>query len=497
MSRSAVVGFVLAGSMFAGALFATPAQGWAQETRPGAERAAGHEAARQFPSLQRAIDAVLASSEFGATRVGIHVIDVASGEVLYERNGNTPLNPASNVKLITGAAALDLLGPQHTFTTTLHATEVSGDILKGSLYVRSDGEAFLLFDDVLGWAGRLHQLGIRKIEGDIVIDDTIFDGAYLPPGFEQKDADAAYRPPIGAVSVNFNALTAIIEPGPNVGDPPRVRLDPPTAHVKVVNNARTTAGNRARVDALSRPNEDGTVFTIVGTIGQGAQPVSIRKRIDNPPQFAGSVFVSALSMVGIAFDGQIRTGKTPANTRVLVTHRSQPLTNIVAAMNKWSNNFMAEQLLRVLGIDNEQASTWDLSRDRAVRFLLRAGFDEGAFRLHNGSGLYDGNEISARQFTNLLRFMRNHRYGPEFVSSLAIAGVDGTLRTRMTEAPLAGNVRAKTGTLNHVASLAGYAHTSSGRLVAFAILLNDTPTLAWNFRTQLDAITRAIALSNE
>lgn len=498
----------ITGLIFVGLLFALNAPAFAQDSNPGTQSSAlqpqeltapGADRAppRDYPQLRRAIDNVLAAPAIGTSKVGIHVVDVATGEVLYTRNGDIPLNPASNVKLITGAAALDILGPQHTFTTVLRAPEVVGNTVKGGLYVSSDGEAFLLFQDILSWAGQLQQKGIRVIEGDIIIDDTIFDGAYLPPGFEQKDADAAYRPAIGAVSVNFNAVTAVVLPGAKAGDPPIVRLDPPTAHVKVVNNARTIAGSRSRVDAVSTPSEDRTVMTIAGTIGQSARPVSIRKRIDNPPLFAGSVFASALEMVGIEFKGTVRTGKTPIPTQVLVTHRSQPLANIVSAMNKWSNNFMAEQLLRVLGIDDEQASTWDLSRARAVDFLLRAGFDAGAFRLHNGSGLYEGNEISARQLVSLLRYMRNHRYGPEFVSSLAIAGVDGTLRTRMNQAPMLGNVRGKTGSLNHVTSLSGYAHTASGRLVAFSIMFNDTPTLAWNLRDHQDAITAEIAKFNE
>ncbi|MFU8804290.1 MAG: D-alanyl-D-alanine carboxypeptidase/D-alanyl-D-alanine-endopeptidase [Bradymonadaceae bacterium] len=490
--------------VFAASLLFATTPVFAQETS-ALERAdpalapVGKEAspAREYPALKRAIDTVLAVPEIGTSRVGIHAVDVATGEVIYSKNGDVRLNPASNIKLITGAAALDILGPQFTFTTTLLAEKLDGETVKGPLYVRGDGEAFLLFQDVLGWAGELHQKGVRRIDGDIVIDDSIFDGAYLPPGFEQKDADAAYRPPIGAVSVNFNAITAVVRPGLKQGDPPIVRLEPPAAHIELVNNATTGRGTRSRVDATSRPSGDRTVVTIVGTIGERSEAVAIRKRIDNPPLFAGSVFAGALEMVGIEFTGAIRTGSTPDGAIALVTHRSQPLTNIVAAMNKWSNNFMAEQLLRVLGIDEGQASTWDVSRRRAIDFMLRAGFEEGAFRLHNGSGLYDGNEISARQITGLLRYMRNHRFGPEFVSSLAIAGVDGTLRTRMALEPTAGNVRGKTGTLNHVAALSGYVHTTSGRLVAFSIIFNDTPTMAWNLRRHQDAITTAIANFNE
>ncbi|MBA2664633.1 MAG: D-alanyl-D-alanine carboxypeptidase/D-alanyl-D-alanine-endopeptidase [Bradymonadaceae bacterium] len=449
------------------------------------------EVARTFDAVVRTIDAALVGPELLGAKIGIHAVDVATGEIVYSRNADVGMNPASNIKLITAAAVLDVLGPQYTFTTHLLAQKTEGGQVKGDLFVKGDGEAFLLFTDVLGWAGQLRQLGITRVDGDLVIDDLYFDGGYMPPGFDQKDSDASYRAPIGAVSVNFNAITLVVDPA-KPGEPARIRLDPPNAHVQVVNNARTNKGSQARVNAIARGDAERTVVTVTGTIGELATAVSIRKRIDHPPLFAGEVFKSALEMVGIEVVGTVRTGRAPKDARTLVSHTSQPMGNLVSAMNKWSNNFMAEQLLRVLGSSSATASTWTASLGVAAAFLQRAGMAPGSYSLLNGSGLYDGNTVSARQFVQLLRYMRDHRYAPEFFASLSITGVDGTLSQRLKNTPLAGNMRAKTGTLNHVCTLSGYLYTKSGRLLAYSIMFNDTPQLAWNYRKHQDAIVMAL-----
>jgi D-alanyl-D-alanine carboxypeptidase/D-alanyl-D-alanine-endopeptidase (penicillin-binding protein 4) len=463
------------------------AKPFARKARPGT---APDEA---VAALQKKIDGVLASRISSKAKVGIVAVDTKTGQLLYERNGDEPFNPASNMKLITSATALDHFGPSHTFETTLLATSPEDGTVDGPLYVRGEGEAFLLFEDFIDWAAELKLEGIDTIKGDIVIDDTVFKGEYLPPGFGQKDEDASYRSPIGAVSVNFNAVTAIVEP--NGTDKPSIRLFPPNGHVRVVNRARTVGGSGQSLSFSSEPTEEGaTELVIGGAIGSSSDPVRSRLRIDNPPLYAGSVLAKALEMVGITVEGKVRTGKVPETADVVVSHESQPLSYIALAMNKWSNNFMAEQLLRTLGREDKEApSTWKVARRRVVSFLKRVGIETGSVSIKNGSGLYDGNLVSPRQFVRLLTFMLDHPAGPEFVSSLAVAGRDGTLKERMEGEATAGNVRGKTGTLNQVSALSGYVTTASGREVAFSILLNDTPRRGWRYRPAQDAIVEVLA----
>ena len=445
----------------------------------------------RLQALQKELDGAVAA--MGASRVGVHVVDLETGQTLYTKRTDEAFNPASNVKLFTSAAALDKLGPQHTFITQIlgKAPDEQG-VVRGGLTLRGTGEGFLLFEDLLSWAASLKQQGVKKVEGGVRVDDTAFEGDYLPPGFDQKDEDASYRAPIGAMSVNFNSVDAIVEPAAQAGEAARVRLDPPNDHVVVDNQARTVAGSGARIRVRSRPNDSGgTTLTVLGTIGTGSSSVSTRKRIDNPPLFAGAVLVEALKMVGVEVEGPVTKGVAPGGARELVRHRSDALTYLVSAMNKWSSNFMAEQLLRALGRTNSTPSTVDRSREAVTNFLERVGVTTKGLALHNGSGLYAGNEVSPRQVVELLMAMHQHPAGPEFKSSLAVASRDGTLRNRLPSA--AGRVRGKTGTLNRVTALSGYALTPSNRQLAFSILVNDTPTYAWNLRDEQDQIARIIA----
>jgi D-alanyl-D-alanine carboxypeptidase/D-alanyl-D-alanine-endopeptidase (penicillin-binding protein 4) len=449
----------------------------------------------RLASLRTRLDRIVEQRIGAEARVGAYVVDTATGQVLYERNAGQSFNPASNVKLITSAAALDMLGPHKTLATRIFGDVGEDGVVEGPLYLVGEGDAFLLWEDFLHWAAQLKVDGVRKITDGIVVDDSVFDGAYLPPAFDQKDEDASYRSPIGAVSVNFNAVTVRVTPT-SPGNKPDVQITPPNDHLEVVNRAMTvdTAGESIRFS--SDPTDDGgTRIVIDGAIGSRASGARDRLRVDNPPEFSGAVLRRALEMVGIDVGGAVRRGQKPDDYggEVLVRHASQPLSYIVQAMNKWSNNFMAEQLLRVLGRDGETPSTWERSRETVRGFLERAGIDASQLALKNGSGLYDGNEISPRQFVRLLTFMLDHAAAPEYLSSLAVAGRDGTLADRMNSDAARGRVRAKTGTLNGVSALSGYARTASDRRLAFSIILNDTKRRAWRYRPAQDAFVTALA----
>jgi D-alanyl-D-alanine carboxypeptidase/D-alanyl-D-alanine-endopeptidase (penicillin-binding protein 4) len=447
--------------------------------------------------LTERINATLARDSLDKARVSIHVIDLDTGKTLYERDAKTPLNPASNMKLLTAGAALDLFGPSHTFSTRLLGPALSGDTIKGDLAIRGDGEAFLLYKHLLEWAAELKVKGVRRVEGDILVDESAFPGPTLPPGFEQKAEDASYRAPIGAVSVNFNAVTIIASPGDKPGDPVRVRLDPPNNHVKLSIDATTIAGKADKLVVSSVPNEGGTTISVRGQLGQQAGRSISKKRIDEPALFAGAVFVAALDAVGIKVSGQVKRGKPAADAKTLLLHISEPLSYVVLAMNKWSNNFMAEQLMRAIGakVGKGESNSFAAGLEATSAFLVRLGVAKEEHTLHNGSGLYQGNKISARALTTFLQAMLKHPSAPEFMASLAIAGQDGTLISRLKKLPPGTTLRAKTGTLNEVLSLAGYLHAANGRRVAFAIIFNDTPERSWRYRSTQDDIILAIVSS--
>jgi len=477
----------------------------AQVAQDSPATAASPALAQKTARLKNAIEATLAGSDVTQGKVGILAVDVASGEVLYARNADLALSPASNTKLMTVAAALDTFGPAHTFETQLLADgldangQIGGGILGGPLYIKGGGNAFLLYENFLDWANQLRLQGVKKIDGPIVVDNTLFAGEDLPPLFDTKNEDAAYRAPIGALSVNFNGISVLVDPGAKVGEPAKYRLVPANQHIQVVNRANTVVGQRRTIEVASETiapgagSEIGTRIVISGSIGLDARTFqSRRKRIDNPAQFAGAVFIEALKSVGIEVGATVKTGKTPASARVLVSHASQPLSYIALATNKWSNNFMSEMLFRLLGTTENRPGTWAASEQAVLAFLQKSGIDTAGLIFKNGSGLYDGNRASPRQYVALLRHMSTHPWAPEFKATLPISGLDGTLERRLEDARVRGKIRAKTGTLNESAALSGYMRSATNREIAFSIIFNDPPTFAWRYRPVQDRLAADI-----
>ena len=446
-------------------------------------------ASAESPKLQKAISAVLKQKDVNASKVGIYVVDIESGEQIYGYHEEDLFNPASNTKLITAATALTRFGPSHTFATRISAESVKDGIIQGAIYLKGDGDPNLLYEDMVKWAIAIKRMGITKVEGDVLVDDTTFDPGYMPPGFDQKQEDASYRAPIGAVSVNFNYVAVTVEPGDS--GQAKISLYPPNDHVVIENKAKTIKGKRQRISVKSVTTDAGTTIQVFGAIGMKASAGTWRKRIDNPSLFAGSVFKAALEDVGITVTGKVDKATRPSNTVSLVLHDSKPLLYHLMLMNKWSNNFIAEQVFRLLGEKDDKVTTGQSYE--AVDAMLSAAGVSGKYKVMNGSGLYTGNEFSPKQIGAVLRYMANHKYGPEFAASLPISGEDGTLRKRLGDPNSAGQLRGKTGTLNEVTALAGYTKSKSGKQLAYVILFNDTPVKAWTLRNQQDQIARAIA----
>lgn len=446
-------------------------------------------AAEPNPALNAELKKILENQHLQTSNVGVYAVDVTTGETLLSHKPDALLNPASNMKLVTGAAALVVLGPEYTvFTRVSHDGRRNGPILEGNLYLKSDGDPFLHHQNIVSWALDIKRQGIQSIQGDLVVDDTRFAGSYIPPGFDQKAEDAAFRAPVGAVSVSYNAVTVEVLPGKE-GGPAEVRLSPPNDYVRIVNTVTTKAGKRSAVSVGVKADGDFTQISLSGSTGTQAEPVVVRKRIDHPGLFTGHVFATALKEVGVTISGTIRTGARPDATRTLTLYESAPMWSNVALMNKWSNNFMAEVIFRQLAM-NKPIADVETSRQVVAEFLAGAGVTPG-WTMFNGSGLYNGNRFSAKQLVQILSYMHKHPFSAEFQMSLAMAGRDGTMKSRMPE--LNNNLRAKTGTLNEVTSLAGYVTSASGRKIAYAVIFNDTPVRSWNLRPQQDAVIKLLA----
>lgn len=445
------------------------------------------------PALVQAIDRALNDPGLGDARIGLFALRAdGQGKPLLSYQADVPLHPASNAKVVTTAAALSLLGPNFGFRTDVYATDLKGGQAQ-DLYVVGRGDPRLFSEGLLALLEEARFKGLKSVAGDVIVDDSWYAGGDLPPGFEEKPADdAAYRAPSGALNLNFNAIAVHLSPGASVGAPPVVKVWPPQKYVTVQNSATTTARGPERLSVLStRDGQGRTVLKVGGTIGLKHREVVVRRRIDEPALFTGYAARQLLTQLGVKVKGEVRVGRLPGKGAQLLARRySEDVTRLSADVNKWSNNMMAESLLRAMARQGGDGS-WAQGRAAVTQFLTEEVGLKG-FRYHNGSGLFGPTEFSPRQLVQVLTHMHTRRPAlPEFEASMAIGGQDGTLRRRFKGAAR-GQVRAKTGTLNGVSTLSGYVYRADGALVAFSVLLNGDRLPAGKARALQDAVVQAL-----
>jgi D-alanyl-D-alanine carboxypeptidase/D-alanyl-D-alanine-endopeptidase (penicillin-binding protein 4) len=427
--------------------------------------------------LKKRINRLARDSRIASARVGVLVVDVPSGRHLVQLRSGEKFNVASNVKLMTSAAALSLLGPEYRFKTALYAPELEGTVVRGNLYLKGFGSPTLSESDLWQMARDLHDSGVRSIRGRLIIDESYFDGQRDPPLYNSKNTDSWYRPPCGALSLSANRVAVFVRPGSAPGKPAQVVLRPRSAHLRLDNRTMTVTGlRRTLVKVETSPNRGRTIVRVSGRVREGFRGKPFRRRIEDPGMMTGYAFLEALARCGIRVRSRrVKRGQVPPRTEALVTHTSTPLALILHAMNKYSNNFVAEQVLKVLGAEVlGTPATWEKGLKAVERFLSKLGIKPGTYTLKNGSGLYDASGFSPEQIVRVLRNVYlNFRTGVDFATSLAIAGTDGTLQHRYLGSGVERYVRAKTGTLAEVVSLSGYAGASKRKgPFAFSILFN-------------------------
>lgn len=428
-------------------------------------------------ALRRQLDELLSQPPLNAARVSVEVMSLDDGQVLYARKPDELLNPASNTKLVTAATALLRLGPEFRFTTELRTEDkMSKRGRIKNLYLKGGGDPGITTERLHGYASDLFHRGVREVRGDIVIDDTYFDSEIWGPGWEQESSDKSYAAPVAALSLNENAVKVYVFPGEKRGRKGRVEVEPESRYLVLesdVATVRSTGRRRAKVNA----NDDGdrTRIIVRGRIPAGHKGQVVQRRVYDPARYFGETLRSVLGQHGIKVSGRVRRGPAPQDARTLAIFESDELADIVRDMNKVSSNFAAEMLVKALGAEVKgQPGSWRKGIDVAEELLAELGLQRGTYMLKNGSGLNDTNRFSAHQITTLLSVLwKKFPVMAEFVSSLGIAGRDGTLRFRMEETQAAGRLRAKTGTLEHVTALSGYVASMGGERFAFSILVND------------------------
>jgi D-alanyl-D-alanine carboxypeptidase/D-alanyl-D-alanine-endopeptidase (penicillin-binding protein 4) len=399
-------------------------------------------------------------------------------EVVLDINAKKKMIPASISKVATASATLEYFPPGYKFKTDLlSAGEIQDKTLKGDLILRGSGDPGFVSENMWFLVNNFKRNEIQKVEGDIVVDDTFFDQKRYDTSRQPERVDRAYDAPVGAMSFNWNSVNIFVRPGSKPGEPAKVFLDPENDYVRLVNKTTTTAGNDSNVVAsrVEDKNFGGDVIHVSGKIGKSAKEVVIFKNITQPDLWAGYNLKSFLAQRGILVTGKIRVGKAPEKAVVLAEAESKAIEQSVADMNKFSNNYVAEMLTKNMGALKGQQGTLDAGMEMINAHLKKLGLPEDQYYFQNPSGLTRDNKISPYGMWKVILHLRNDfKVQPEFLSSLPIAGIDGTLKKRMKNSPGERWVRAKTGFLTNVVALAGYAGRSDGRVFTFTFIFNGT-----------------------
>jgi D-alanyl-D-alanine carboxypeptidase/D-alanyl-D-alanine-endopeptidase (penicillin-binding protein 4) len=427
-----------------------------------------HSAERPDPALRASLDAIAADIEDG-TKIGISVRDLGTGASLFDFHGDEPLNPASNHKLLAATAAIELLGADYRFETTF-ARE--GD----TLYVMGGGDPSLQVEDIESIASTL-AASMHGVQ-EIVVDESFFSARRFGPGYDENGPGHSYMAPSGPLSLQFNTVMVTVRPG-RAGEPVEVTTFPACEQVEIDSTAITMPGQGLHIDTERRG--DATVVTVRGALAAGRTPVSIRRRIHDPGRYAASALAAAIARRTGELAPSVRIGSMPAGLPALHVHRSAPLHEVLTSALKWSNNFSIEQVLRTLGrLASGQPGDWNNGGDVLHRFWNALGEDPQAIAFENAAGLSASGRVTAAALTDLAALWRD---GHGVVGALPVAGIEGTLRGRLSKTH--GRVRAKTGTLPGASALTGVVTDDAGApRVAFAVIVNGSVSRARAQRLQ-------------
>ncbi|GAA1554067.1 D-alanyl-D-alanine carboxypeptidase/D-alanyl-D-alanine-endopeptidase [Kribbella hippodromi] len=435
-------------------------------------------------ALQQRLDGLLNDRRYDGSQVALVVRDATTGETLYDRNGGERLLPASNTKLFTSTAAMHTLGPSYRFHTDVLATApVRGGKLRGDLYLKGYGDPTALESDYIGLARQLKAAGVRRVDGNLIADDTYFDHVRLGDTWSWDDETYYYSAQISALTLapntDYDSGTAIVEsrPGAAAGAPLKLNLVPATGALKLVNTATTGAAGSS--NTLSVERDHGTnVVRVSGSLPLGASVDQEWVTVWEPELYAADVFRRALAAQGISVSGRIRNAGTPAGATRLARDESMTVGELMTPFLKLSNNMHAETLVKTMGAVAEADGSWPAGLDVVTNYAKSLGVDTDRIRLSDGSGLSRKVNVTADSITDILIGAQKESWWKQWYDALPIAGnpnrmVGGSLRSRMLNTPAVNNLHAKTGSLTGVTSLSGYVSTKDGRKLVFSMISNN------------------------
>jgi len=469
--------------------------------------------------LQQHLAAHVHQPKFAAALWGVKVVSLETGKVLFEENPQKYFSPASNSKLYTMALALDRLGGDYRIKTSLYAKARPNraGLLRGDLIVFGRGDSTFnarrnsndIFRALAPLVRAVTNAGIRRIEGDLVGDESFFRGPPFGSGWAWDDMQFYYGAPISALTINDNRLEISVKPGVQTNAPCRLSVSPATVWIVLSNRTQTVVKGGRRSISFYRPLDQNVVF-VLGKLPLDDTGYAEDVTVPNPAGLFVAFFKDALAKAGVKITGKLRTANwldrqaQPLDCGKLVElgfAESPPMRELAREVQKPSQNLYTDLLLAHVGEFKRSGEprAAETSEDAGIRelgkFLEEAGVRRGDVQFEEGSGLSRNNLTTPNATIALLQFMSKHREAEVYLNALPVAGVDGTLRSRMKDTAAAGNVRAKTGTLRWANSLSGYVTSAAGERLAFCVMLNryhntdpDRPA-----RADVDAIAVMLA----
>ena len=410
-----------------------------------------------------------------AESLSIYVEDVDSGEVVLRWHDEETRNPASTIKLLTTLAALDILGPAYRWKTEVYANgSIAGDALDGDLLLKGHGDPFLVTERVWQLLRNIRNRGIREIKGDLLIDDSYFDvGDYDPAAFDRQPL-RAYNVAPNALLMNFKVVRYWFEPDEEAGAV-SVRLDPQLDNLQVENRLSLRTGSCRGYQRGITITANGPVdqVTFSGKFPNGCERYAMDRTALSHNEFVYGLFRSLWRESGGVFDGGWKNVVAEEEAEPLLVFDSLPLREMIARVNKHSNNVMARQLLYTLSAEADGHPGTEQGGKKVISdWLVDNGLDSCKLAIENGAGLSRDARITAADLGSLLRFAWRQPYMPEYLASMSLSGLDGTLSRRFRNTELIGKAHLKTGSMDHVTAIAGYLQTRSGRRFAVVALQN-------------------------
>ena len=427
--------------------------------------------------LEKRINQVLNNQCTKNATVSMLVKSLGTGKVLYSRQPNLPMVPASNMKIVTAIAALEILKPDYLFKTFFSYTgKRVGDVIDGDLIITGGGDPHIVIEDLFLMADEIRKRGITRVTGNLILDESYFEQVPFPKGWKPSKKRRAYEAPIGALSFNFNSFAISIFPPSQTGGKVVVSLSPDSPYFSLVNNVRIVKKGRSKITLDFRKRHGGGETVVVGgQIHSESKDIVYYRSVKYPLEYFGMTFIHFLSMSGVTFGGEVLPVTSVMDSNNLFAYESKPLYDQVAFMNKYSNNFMAEHILKTIAAESAISPGSQSEGVRKVEeYLEKMGFESDMYRIYDGSGFARENRLTTSIIVQLLEHAyKKWEYGPEFLTSLALMGRDGSVEGRMVTTEK--TIRVKTGTLNSVSALSGFYPLDTGDILAFSILFNELP----------------------